>query len=68
MSTTVGYPEISGWSPGKKRAIIGFHLENPLEGYRRLTFMMLDQDIVAVKSGECMAGVETSGTAVALEG
>jgi hypothetical protein len=24
---------------------IGFHLKNPLEGYRRLTFMMLDADI-----------------------
>src|SRR5262249_7598027 len=24
------------------------HLRNPLEGYRRLTFMMLDADIVAV--------------------
>jgi len=24
------------------------HLKNPLEGYRRLTFMMLDADIVAV--------------------
>ncbi len=29
-------------------AIIDFHLKNPLEGYRRLTFMMLDADIVAV--------------------
>jgi putative transposase len=26
----------------EKQAIIGFHLKNPLEGYRRLTFMMLD--------------------------
>ena len=25
-----------------------FHLKNPLEGHRRLTFMMLDADIVAV--------------------
>ena len=32
----------------EKKAIIDFHLKNPLEGYRRLTFMMLDQDIVAV--------------------
>jgi len=31
-----------------KQAILDFHLKNPLEGYRRLTFMMLDQDIVAV--------------------
>jgi hypothetical protein len=28
--------------PWEKEAIIGFHLQNPLEGYRRLTFMMLD--------------------------
>jgi hypothetical protein len=32
---------------GEKQAIIGFHLKNPLEGYRRLTFMMLDANIVA---------------------
>lgn len=32
----------------EKQAIIDFHKDNPLEGYRRLTFMMLDQDIVAV--------------------
>ena len=32
----------------EKRAIIDFHHQYPLEGYRRLTFMMLDRDIVAV--------------------
>lgn len=32
----------------EKQKIIDFHLKNPLEGYRRLTFMMLDQDVVAV--------------------
>jgi putative transposase len=32
----------------EKKAISDFHLKNPLEGYRRLTFMMLDQDVVAV--------------------
>jgi len=47
--------EHNGWVPRdfwledwEKQAIIGFHLKNPLEGYRRLTFMMLDADIVAV--------------------
>ena len=47
--------EHNGWVPRdfwleqwEKQAIIGFHLKNPLEGYRRLTFMMLDQDVVAV--------------------
>jgi len=32
----------------EKHAIIDYHLANPLEGYRRLTFMMLDRDVVAV--------------------
>jgi hypothetical protein len=32
----------------EKQAILDFHERNPLEGYRRLTFMMLDDDIVAV--------------------
>ena len=47
--------ERNGWVPRdfwledwEKQAIIDFHLKNPLEGYRRLTFMMLDADIVAV--------------------
>ena len=47
--------EHNGWVPRdfwleqwEKQAIIDFHLKNPLEGYRRLTFMMLDQDVVAV--------------------
>lgn len=32
----------------ERQAIISFYLDNPMEGYRRLTFMMLDRDIVAV--------------------
>jgi transposase InsO family protein len=31
-----------------KQAILDFHWQHPLEGYRRLTFMMLDADVVAV--------------------
>jgi transposase InsO family protein len=31
----------------EKQAIKDFHNQNPLEGYRRLTFMMLDRDVVA---------------------
>ena len=34
--------------PEEKAAIIAFHDKNPLDGYRRLTFMMLDQDVAAV--------------------
>jgi len=47
--------EHNGWVPRdfwleewEKQAILNFHLKNPLEGYRRLTFMMLDADVVAV--------------------
>jgi putative transposase len=32
----------------EKKAILDFHWQHPLEGYRRLTFMMLDADVVAV--------------------
>ena len=31
----------------EKQAILDYHDRNPLEGYRRLTFMMLDDDIAA---------------------
>jgi putative transposase len=47
--------EHNGWIPRdfwlenwEKKAIVEFHVKNPLEGYRRLTFMMLDADVVAV--------------------
>lgn len=32
----------------ERQAILDFHERFPLEGYRRLTFMMLDRDVVAV--------------------
>ena len=32
----------------EKQAILDYHAKHPLEGYRRLTFMMLDEDVVAV--------------------
>lgn len=31
----------------EKEAILAFHAEHPLEGYRRLTYLMIDADIVA---------------------
>ncbi len=34
--------------PWEKRAILDFQAQFPLEGYRRLTFMMLDANLVAV--------------------
>ena len=38
-----------GWIEAwEKQAIIDYHRKFPLEGYRRLAYMMLDQDVVAV--------------------
>jgi putative transposase len=34
--------------PWERERIIQFHYEHPLEGYRRLTYMMIDRDVVAV--------------------
>ena len=34
-------------TPEEKQAILDFHEKHPLDGYRRLTFMMIDQDVVA---------------------
>ena len=34
--------------PEERQAILDFNEKNPLEGYRRLTFMMLDANVVAV--------------------
>lgn len=31
----------------ERKAIVDFHHQHPLEGYRRLTYMMIDRDIVA---------------------
>jgi transposase InsO family protein len=38
---------LEGW---EKEAIIDFYAKHPLEGYRRLAFMMLDADIVHVSA------------------
>jgi putative transposase len=60
--------EHNGWIPRdfwlemwEKRAIIDFHLKNPLEGYRRLTFMMLDQDVVAVSPASVWRVLKQAG-------
>ncbi len=49
--------EHNSWIPrdfwlleNEKAAIIKFCSEHPLEGYRRLTYMMMDDDIVAVSA------------------
>ena len=66
--------EHNGWVPRdfrledwEKQAIIGFHLKNPLAGYRRLTFMMLDADIVAVSPTSVWRVLGRAGTIVEVE-
>jgi putative transposase len=60
--------EHNGWvprdfwlEPWEKEAIIGFHLQNPLEGYRRLTFMMQDADVVAVSPASVWRVLQQAG-------
>jgi transposase InsO family protein len=45
----------------EQRAILDFHDRHPLEGYRRLTFMMLDDDVVAVSPSTVYRTLKTAG-------
>lgn len=45
----------------EKQAIVNFHLQFPLEGYRRLTYMMLDRDIVAVSPSSVYRVLSAAG-------
>ncbi len=48
MSTTLGSLATSGSNLGEKRAIVDFQAQCPLKGYRRLTLMMLDANLVVI--------------------
>lgn len=45
----------------EQRAIFDFHDRHPLEGYRRLAFMMLDDDVVAVSPSTVYRTLKTAG-------
>ena len=45
----------------EKAAICNYHHEHPLEGYRRLTFMMLDCDLVAVSPSSVYRVLKKAG-------
>jgi len=45
----------------EKAAIIAFHDVYPLEGYRRLTYMMLDADVVAVSPSSVYRVLKAAG-------
>jgi hypothetical protein len=60
--------EHNGWIPRdhwleewEKQAILDFERKNDLEGYRRLTFMMLDADIVAVSPSSVYRVLKNAG-------
>jgi len=45
----------------EKQSIINFHHQYPLEGYRRLTYMMLDRNIVAVSPSSVYRVLSSAG-------
>jgi hypothetical protein len=45
----------------ERRAILDFHDRHPLDGYRRLAFMMLDDDVVAVSPSTVYRTLKTAG-------
>jgi putative transposase len=45
----------------EKQAIVRFSFEYPLEGYRRLAFMMLDRDVVAVSPSSVYRVLKEAG-------
>jgi putative transposase len=45
----------------EKQAIVEYHDRHPLEGYRQLTFMMLDDDIVAVSPSSTYRVLKAAG-------
>ncbi|MEZ6089880.1 MAG: hypothetical protein R3C05_17995 [Pirellulaceae bacterium] len=57
MARCLGTP---GWKIGKSE-ILKFHSANPLEGYRRLTFIMLDADVVAVSASSVYRVLREAG-------
>jgi len=45
----------------ERQAILAFHDRHPLNGYRRLTFMMLDDDVVAVSPSSVYRTLKSVG-------
>jgi transposase InsO family protein len=51
-----------GWlAEWERQAILDYHLRFPLEGYRRLAFMMLDDDVVAVSPSSVYRVLKRAG-------
>ena len=58
---TIGLGSLLDIAYRERDAIIKFCIDNPLEGYRRLTFMMLDRDIVAVSPASVWRVLSSAG-------
>lgn len=54
-------PRDTWLEPEEKQAIVAYHDRHPLEGYRRLTFMMLDDDVVAVSPASVYRVLKQAG-------
>ena len=57
-----GHMPRDGWlAEWEKQAILDYHDQYPLEGYRRLAFMMLDDDVVAVSPSSVYRVLKVAG-------
>ncbi len=45
----------------EKEAIVDYHEQHPLEGYRRLTYMMMDADVVAASASSVYRVLRSAG-------
>ena len=45
----------------EREAILTFYAEHPLEGYRRLTYMMMDADVVAASAATVYRVLQRAG-------
>jgi len=52
----------------EREAIVEFHHQHPLDGYRRLTYMMLDRDVVAVSPSSTYRVLKAAGLLRAWKG
>ena len=67
-STTARIPRDFWLEDWEKAAIIAFHDLYPLEGYRRLAYMMLDADVVAVSPSSVYRVLKAAGKLAARRG
>jgi transposase InsO family protein len=47
--------------PWEKEAILAYHEQHPLEGYRRLTYMMIDADVIAASPSSVYRVLRSAG-------